>query len=209
MDASEGWKISRHVEGIRIPDYSSCEDSKRVIGVIRKLHQHNLAVDWEFLPWEEACKIEEILRTEKGGIADREFDQLKNNIEKCYRKTEGDGVDKCFCHCDTYAPNWMFTDRGDTILIDWEYAGNADPGCDIGMYISNARWDIPEAEAFIKEYCGNDYNDSLRFHYLAYTALVSYYWYVWYLYREACGAVMGEALYGARTMAQKYSNYLV
>lgn len=209
MDENEGWKISYFVEGIRIPSYDSFEDSKRTLAVLRSLHDKKLSVDWEFLPWDEACKIEDILRNEKGGIADQEFDQLKEAVKKCYRKCDGDGVELRFCHCDTYAPNWMMTDDGKTILIDWEYAGNADPGCDLGAYIMDAMWEVPETEKYIAEYCGAEYNDTLNFHYLAYTAIISYYWYVWALYREACGAVMGESLYNWHLMAKKYSNYLV
>lgn len=210
MNDDEGWKISYYVEGVRIPSYDSFDDSKRILSVLRNLHEQKLSVEWEFQPWEEACKIEEILRTEKGGIADKEFDFLKTTVEKCYLKCQNDGISKRFCHCDTYAPNWMLTDTpSKTILIDWEYAGNADPGCDIGTYIMDSMWDIPEAERFIKEYCGEHYNEVTRFHYLAYTAILSYYWYVWALYREACGAVMGESLYNWHVMAKKYSKYLV
>ena len=103
----------------------------------------------------------------------------------------------------------MLTEQGDTILIDWEYAGNADPGCDLGSYIMDSLWEIDQAERFIREYCGKSYTDRLRFHYLAYTALVAYHWYVWALYREACGAVMGESLYNWRVMAKRYSSYLI
>ena len=208
MDEDEGWKISHYVEGIRTPSYDSFEDSKRILTVLRKLHQQKLSVDWAFLPWEEACKIEEILRREKGGIADRDFEKLKEAVGKCYRACEGDGVEIRFCHCDTYGPNWMLTEKGDTILIDWEYAGNADPGCDVGGYIMDAMWQVPEAERFIAEYCGEDCSEKLLFHYLAYTAIISYYWYVWALYREACGAVMGESLYNWHVMARRYSKYL-
>jgi len=176
--------------------------------VLRSLHERNLKVEWSFLPWEEALSIELILRSEKGGIADIEFDALKENVSKCYDRCKDDGITMRFCHCDTYAPNWMLTDD-ETILIDWEYAGNADPGCDIGTYIMDSMWDIAQAEAFIKEYCGSNLNDILMFHYLSYTAIVSYYWYVWALYREACGATMGESLYNWRVMAKRYSNYLI
>ncbi len=208
MDAEKGWKISYFVEGIRTPDYSSFEDSKRVLSVLRKLHERNLLVDWSFRPWEEACKIEQILLTEKGGIADQEFHQLKEMVEKCYRNCEGDGITMRFCHCDTYAPNWMLTEK-DTVLIDWEYAGNADPGCDIGTYIMDSMWETEEAELFIREYCGKNMTEQQLFHYLAYTAVLSYYWFVWALYREACGAVMGESLYNWHLMAERYSRYLV
>ena len=209
MDAEAGWKISHFVDGIRVPDYASFDDSKRVLAVMRELHGRKLSVDWEFLPWDEAAKIEEILRTEKGGIADKGFDELKANVGKCYERTVGDGVEMCFCHCDTYAPNWMLTDRGDTILIDWEYAGNADPGCDVGTYIMDSMWEVEDAERFIREYCQDSFDETLLFHHLAYTAILSYYWYVWALYREACGAVMGESLYNWHVMAKRYSKYLV
>ncbi len=208
MDDDEGWKISSYVEGIRKPDYGSFEDSKRVIAVLRNLHQQNLSVDWQFLPWEGACKIEAILRTEKGGIEDSSFDELKAAVKACYEATVGDGVEMRFCHCDTYAPNWMLTDD-QTILIDWEYAGNADPGCDLGTYIMDSMWQVETAERFIKEYCGDRWNEKLNFHYLSYVAILSYYWYVWALYREACGAVMSESLYNWRVMAKRYAYYLV
>ncbi|MBQ0026113.1 MAG: phosphotransferase [Lachnospiraceae bacterium] len=208
MDHEQGWKISSFVEGVRTPDYDNFEDSKRVLYVLRSLHDKNLNVDWSFFPWEEACKIEVILRSDKGGIADSHFEKLKENVEKCYKRCNGDGIKMRFCHCDTYAPNWMLTEK-ETILIDWEYAGNADPGCDVGSYIMDAMWDIDEAEKFIKEYCGKDMTGTQLFHYLAYTAIVSFYWYVWALYREACGAVMGESLYNWHVMAERYSAYLV
>lgn len=208
MDAEQGWKISSFVENIRTPDYSSFEDSGRVLKVMRELHDRNLSVDWSFLPWKEACKIEDILRSEKGGIADQEFELLRSDVEKCFLKCDGDGITMRFCHCDTYAPNWMLTDN-QTILIDWEYAGNADPGCDIGTYIMDSMWEVTEAERFIREYCGEGMTETQLFHYLAYTAILSYYWYVWALYREACGAVMGVSLYNWHVMAKRYSKYLV
>lgn len=208
MDEKIGWKLSSFIEGIRVPLYGSFEDSKRVLDVLRKLHERKLSVDWSFLPWEEAGRIEVMLRSSKDGIADIKFDKLKEWVGKCYKKCQGDGVEMCFCHCDTYAPNWMLTDT-DTVLIDWEYAGNADPGCDIGTYIMDSMWEVEEAKKFIKEYCGDDVTETQMFHYLAYTAILSYYWYVWALYREACGAVMGESLYNWHVMAKRYSEYLV
>lgn len=206
MDEEQGWKISAFVENIRIPDYNSFEDSKRVLSVLRNLHEKNLSVDWGFRPWEDACDIEKLLR-EKGEIAVRDFDELKEKVKKCYAAVQGDGVTMRFCHCDTYAPNWMLTED-QTILIDWEYAGNADPGCDISCYIMDAMWEVDVATEFVKEYCRESYNETLQFHYLAYVAIVSYYWFVWALYREASGGEMGESLHNWYVMAKRYSDYL-
>ena len=66
--------------------------------------------------------------------------------------TLADGVEKCFCHGDTYKPNWMIRPDGSVILIDWEYSGYSDPGIDVGYYVVDAMYDFDKAERFIKEY---------------------------------------------------------
>lgn len=206
MDGDEGWKISKYIEGGRYPDYRDREDTKRVIQVMRRLHDKKYRVDWEFLPWEEACRFEKLLRA-GDGIFVTDFEDLKAGVERCYRDTLDDEIEKRFCHCDTYASNWILTED-ETILIDWEYAGNADPGCDVGCYIMDAMYEVDEAIRFIKEYCGEFYNDKLIFHYLAYVAVISYHWFMWALYREACGTVMGDSLHNWYVMAKRYSGYL-
>ena len=209
MDGEQGWKISRFVEGVRIPRYDSREDSLRVIGQLQRLHRSALRVDWDFRPWEESLRLEELLRSEKGGVPDAAFPALKAAVGRCAELCRGDGVEPCFCHCDTYSPNWMLTDRGDTLLIDWEYAGFADPGCDVGSYVSDTAWEPEEAEWFIRSYCAEDYSPTLRTHHLAYSAIMGYYWYVWGLYRESCGAVIGESLRTWRASAERFSEYLL
>ena len=47
------------------------------------------------------------------------------------------------------------------------------------------------------------------YHFWAYTAIIAYYWYVWALYRESCGAVMGDALINWRDMAEKYADHIL
>ena len=46
-----------------------------------------------------------------------------------------------------------------------------------------------------------------EFHYTAYIAIIAYYWFVWAMYRESCGANMGEALTNWHHMAVKYADY--
>ena len=216
MDAEKGWKISSFVDGARIPSYENAEDSKRVAEALRSLHSKGLSSGWEFDPWKEACRLEELLRSGKSGIADSELSKLKAAVGKCLEKCSGDGARKCFCHCDTYAGNWLLTDgpQAKTVLIDWEYAADADPGCDVGSYIMDSGWSVEEALRFTDMYYGEDPDykdrrDVLRFHCLAYTAAVSYCWYLWGLHRESCGAVMGESLYNWRVMAKRFSSYLI
>ena len=207
MDTREGWKISRFVPAFREPDYASAEDSGKVIAVMRQLHTSGVRVDYGLRPWEDACVIEVLLKSKDPGCF-APVEPLKARIRELYGKTVGDGVQKCFCHGDTYKHNWMFEPDGRVILIDWEYAGYSDPGIDVGYYIVDAMYDLEAAKAFIQAYLGAEWTPALEFHYLSYTAIIAYYWFVWAMYRESCGANMGESLDNWSRMAEYYSTKL-
>ncbi len=207
MDEEEGWKVSFFVEGIRTPEYDDFNDSKRVLQVLRNLHEKELHVDWKFLPYEDALDIERQI-LEKTQITIPDYYEIKERVTALYKKVKNDGVTMRFCHCDTYKPNWMIT-NSQTILIDWEYSGEADPGCDLAAYIMDAMYSVDDAKKFIAEYLGDGVTDELIFHYLAYVAIVSYYWFVWAIYREACGAVLGDSLHNWYVMARDYSEFLI
>lgn len=207
-DVNEGWKISRFISKFREPNYESFEDSKKVLSVLRKLHASEVKVDYGMKPWEDSLDIENLL-IRKDPNCFKPYEGLRDKIGRLYKMTEGDGIRKCFCHGDTYQSNWMLKPDGDVILIDWEYSGCSDPGIDVGYYIVDAMYDFDKAEEFIKEYLQENYNETTRFHFMAYTAIIAYYWFVWAMYRESCGAVMGEALTNWRSMAIKYADYLL
>lgn len=208
MDVAEGWKISSFVTDFREPSYADFEDSEKIIRVLRRLHSLPETMDYGLRPFEDAEAMERLLQ-QKNPACLRELAALKQKIAALYARTQGDGVRKCFCHGDTYKPNWMLLPDGNVILIDWEYAGYADPGIDVGYYIVDAMYSSAEAERFIAAYLGDTMTEQLRFHYLAYCALIAYYWYVWAMYREACGAVMGEALTNWHAMAVRFADYVL
>ena len=206
MDVNEGWKISRFVHSFREPDYSDFEDSKKVLALLRKLHALPVQVDYGMKPWEDALKMEQLLK-EKDPACFAPYEALKGKIQRLYEKTLGDGIEKCFCHGDTYKPNWMIEPDGNVLLIDWEYSGYADPGIDVGYYIVDAMYDFSEARRFIREYLQETWSEPGEWHYMAYTAIIAYYWFVWAMYRESCGANMGEALTAWHDMAEKYADF--
>ena len=208
MDVAEGWKISEYISEFREPDYISFEDSRKILAVLRKLHSLPIKVDYGMRPWEDALAMERLLK-EKDIHCFDEHEALKEKIGRLYRMTEGDGIEKCFCHGDTYKPNWMIRPDGDVILIDWEYSGYSDPGIDVGYYIVDAMYDFEDAERFIREYLGDDWTDRKVFHFMVYTAVIAYYWFVWSLYRESCGAAIGEAKDNWHDIAVRYADHLL
>ena len=208
MDVIEGWKISKYISEFREPDYTDFEDSKKIIVVLRKLHATPVVVNYGMKPWEDALAIERLL-TEKDTKCFDKYKNLKERIGCLYNMTVGDGIEKCFCHGDTYRPNWMIKPDGEVILIDWEYSGYSDPGIDVGYYIVDAMYDFGDARRFIREYLGNDWTEQKEFHYMVYTAVIAYYWFVWAVYRQSCGANIGESLLNWLKIAIKYSDYLL
>ena len=208
MDVNEGWKISKFIPSFREPDYDNFEDSKKIIKVLQKLHGSDVTADYGMRPWDDAVAMEKLI-TEKDTHAFEQYEDLKKKIEVLYKQTLGDGVKKCFCHGDTYKHNWMIEPDGHVILIDWEYSGYSDPGIDVGYYIVDAMYDFDTAEKFIKTYLNKNYSETTDFHFMAYVAIIAYYWFVWALYRESCGANMGESLDNWRVMAERYSDYLL
>ena len=204
MDIDQGWKISRYVPEFREPDYGSAADGGKVAEVLRRLHASSVKVDYGLRPWEDALAIEALLKASDPRCFEP-YEALKKRIGQMYEDTLDDGVQKCFCHGDTYKHNWMFEPDGNVILIDWEYSGWSDPGIDVGYYIVDAMYDAATARAFIREYLQDDWNERLEAHYLSYTAIIAYYWFVWALYREMCGADMGESLGNWLQMARVYS----
>ncbi|OXC48997.1 hypothetical protein AYP97_04085 [Lactobacillus crispatus] len=208
MDSVEGWKISRYIPKFREPRYDNFEDSKKIIPVMRKLHQANIKVNYGMKPWEDSLAIEKLIETRKPGIL-KKYELLKKQIHTLYEKTRSDGIKKCFCHGDTYCHNWMIEPNNHVLLIDWEYAGYSDPGIDVGYYIVDAKYNFDDALRFIREYLGKGKDKQGECHYLAYTAIIAYYWFIWAIYRELCGANMGEERNNWKKMAEKYSNYVI
>ena len=208
LDVNEGWKISQFIADFREPDYNSFNDSKLIIKTLRKLHNLPITVDYGLDPIKDSIEIEKLLK-QKDPNCFKPYQQLKENILKLYSLTENDGIEKCFCHGDTYQPNWMILPDNSVILIDWEYSGVSDPGIDIGYYIADGQYNFQQAEQFIKEYLQQDYNPTTRLHYLCYISIIAYYWFVWALYRESCGASMPDALQCWLNEAIIYSDYVL
>ena len=97
--------------------------------------------------------------------------------------------------CDSYNPNFLIDKQGKMYLIDWEYAGMADPGCDIGTFIACSDYTPEEAEQVIARYLGHAPTGAELRHYIGYVAMASYFWFLWGLYQEACAKHVGEYLY--------------
>lgn len=203
-DASEGWKISRYVEGARELDYSDMGQVEAALKMARALHTSGKASPWSFDFHAEGSRIAGLLRS-MGYPLPREFGPLERRIGALAGKMAPEAGEPALCHNDLYGPNFLVTDDR-MRLIDWEYAAMGDPACDIGNFVAQGSgYSVEKTIEILPLYYGRPATESERRHCLGAVALVGWYWYVWAMYKEAMGNPVGEWLYVWYRAAKEYA----
>ena len=90
--------------------------------------------------------------------------------------------------------NFLIGEDGEMTLIDWEYSGQGDTAQDLGSFIACSDMSLEEALKAINMYLGHEATKEEQRHYLAYTAIASYCWYLWAIYQEANSVDTGDFL---------------
>lgn len=193
MHPTEGWKISYYVENARVLDYHNEKEMAQAMSLMSDLHKANVQSKFAYRLWDQATDfLHKIQRLHKDDTSD--FYKLHDKIEKLYKYAQKDEWPECLNHCDTLAANFLIGEDGEMTLIDWEYSGQGDTAQDLGSFIACSDLSYEEALSAINKYVGHEpTNEELR-HYLAYTAIASYCWYLWAIYQEANAVDTGEFL---------------
>lgn len=190
----EGWKISYFVHNARNCDFENNET--QLIRGMEMLHQlHAVKVPETanvkiFDDVAEAKKLMEIASATKGHLA-REFKPLIDKIDLLYPAIKKDavrlGYDLVLCHNDTYEPNYLYDDKGDMFLIDWEYAGLNYAANDIGCILCRYDWTNEQIERYLRYYVGHELTDDERRFYYGFIPISAFYWFGWGLYKGSVG----------------------
>lgn len=192
-DGHEGWKISRFIEGCHTLDYHNWDEVEQALVMARTLHTCGKASPWSFDLYDEMQKILHML-DERSRTTFKDFPELLELAESMHDMVLSDDVEPCLCHNDFYDPNLLV--RGDKMyLIDWEYSGMSDYASDLGTFVCCSDYGIDEAMRVYELYFGRTPTAVEKRHCVAFAALASFYWFVWALYKEACGDPVGEWLY--------------
>ena len=194
MDSHNGWKISHFVNNAKTLDYHNKAQVSNAINMIRILHTSNLSTSFHFDPWKQIDKFLKILAT--SGCANFEgMNEIQHNMNIIRQDVKRDNVSECLCHCDCYNPNFLIAENNEMYLIDWEYSGMADPAVDIGTFIACSDYSTDKAKKIITQYLAHKPAETELRHYLAYVAILSYYWFIWALYQDSVGKPVGEWQY--------------
>lgn len=196
IDEKEGWKISQYIENVKELDYTNMSQVSTALKMMKKLHERRITSPYDFDIWKKTQNF--IRELEKNGKSKYDgFSELYQIMTLVEKNVKNDGISvKCLCHNDCYSPNFLLDEMDNMYLIDWEYSGNDDPASDLGTFICCSHYDYNEAVEIIKMYLQkNEISIQELRHYIGYVALASYYWFVWALYQDSKGNMVGEWLY--------------
>ena len=151
FNPENGYKISRYYKEARNADFSKQEERRACMKLLLKLHQGKKEVNHAFSLREKIQYYEDICLEGGGEIPYQDYGKIKEAMKRMLQFTEGTNPPLCLCHIDAVQDNFIFTKEG-VKMIDWEYAGMADPLLDIAMGAIYSYMDFEEAKQFLKDY---------------------------------------------------------
>lgn len=203
ISGETGFKITEFWDNSRPCDPENESDVKACMELLRSFHDMELKVGHEF---DIFAKLEyyEILRGEKSSYND--YAQVKADVVGLKNILDALPSSRCLCHIDSVSDNFLFTDEG-LKLIDWEYAGMADPCTDIAMFCLYAGYDRGRIDRTIGLYYGGPPDPASKIKIYCYIAAGGLLWSQWCEYKQQFGVQYGEYSMVQYRYARKYAKY--
>lgn len=203
IDAEAGWKISRWVRDCYDFQYGAEEDALRAFELMRRLHAAKQPCPWEF-DIRRNCQHFRELAERNGHRGQFETADLRDAIERLCHFVEADGVEKVLCHNDMCDSN-IVVSPSEVRIIDWEYAGLADPAYDVCSFIVGGEHSRDQVDRLLELYFERPLTAAELRHMYGCIALCSYHWLMWGIYRQSVGHDAGSLLYYWYRYAVEYS----
>lgn len=187
-----GWKVSHFVQNAKNCDFEKYDNQLKI--AMEYLHRlHAVKPDNTVKVFDnvaEGKKLMAIASATKGHL-EREFADIITKVERLYMfvkaHAERLGYGLVLCHNDTYEPNYLYDDKGDVYLIDWEYAGLNYAANDIGCILCRYDWSDEQIERYLKAFVGRKLTEDEHQYYMAFLPISAFYWFCWGLYKGSVG----------------------
>ena len=115
---------------------------------------------------------------------------------------------KVLCHVDFVEVNFLFTKEKD-YLLDWEYAGMADPLIDIAVFVVYGGLQDQEIITLLEAYLQREATDEEVLVTQSYVALMGFLWALWTQYKQSCGDDFGTYGMEQYQYARKYGRIVL
>ena len=175
--------------------------------MIRKFHEHNYLLGNNFDIEEEINKYKKQINKSKYKL-DLEK-ELSEKVYKIIRYVNNLKIKKVLCHIDFIPDNLLINDKYEVKLIDYEYAGDADPMIDIAAFATSAFYNKEWLDKTINIYFDNNAHKQEKIRVYAYMALLGYLWWIWtYAFIDKGNNISYDYLNHMLNNAKYYSNLL-
>ena len=191
FNGETGYKISEYYEQSRTADSTSPQDMAQCMALIRRLHQSGIAVNHSF-DLRERIRFYEQLCLSHGGIPFEDYSQVSQWMRHLLDRIDQMNRPKVLAHIDPNVDNILFLPGGEVKLVDWEYAGMADPLLDIAMCSIYSYYDFDQAAELLKLYLEREPDEQEKNLLVAYMALGGFLWSLWAVYKSSQGQEFGE-----------------
>ena len=194
INPDNGYKLTEYIEDARVCDAHNQADLASSMKLLRKFHDLKLTVAHEFDIFEQLDYYESLWNGRSSVYKD--YNVTKEHVLSLRSYIESANPVKYLTHIDPNPDNILFQkDKCGNefpVLIDWEYAGMADPHIDIAMFAIYAYYDKKQIDNLISLYFPEGCSDKIRIKIYCYVAVCGLLWSNWCEYKESLGIEFGE-----------------
>ena len=132
FNPDNGYKISRFYRGARNADYGNKAELKACMSMLKRLHNSRIELGHEFDFRKELLQYEKDIKEVNSQVPFEDYPAVRMQGEEVLDWLDSLHRPRTIAHVDSVKDNFIFTDEG-LRMIDWEYAGMADPLVDLAM----------------------------------------------------------------------------
>ena len=186
-----GVKITQYESTSRNADAMNIDDVKKCMQVARTLHSSSISVPHRFDFRERIAHYEDLAKAAHG-ILFEDYEDVKTHMMELLAVLDAMELPSSLTHIDLVPDNFLIKEDGSVRLIDWEYAGMADPLIDIAMFAIYAYYDYERLMQLIELYFEREVSKTELLRIFCYMALGGFLWTLWTCYKQALGVSFGD-----------------
>ena len=193
INSINGLKLTKYIDNARTCNSNDLSDLKLCMDFLRKFHNMNLKVNHEFDLFKNIDFYESLWNNKQSDYSD--YLLTKKNVFSLRQYVEKNIINKCLCHIDSVADNFLIykttDDKEKVRLIDFEYAGMQDPHVDIAMFCIYSLYSRSEIDNLIDIYFKNKCPVNIRIKIYCYISICGLLWSNWCEYKKIMGVEFG------------------
>lgn len=207
MNPEFGYKITRFIENSEHFSYDKPEHMEMALDLLRILHNSGLECSHDF-DIEERIMFYYDLCIKNNAILFNDFDDVFSNVKEIIKQLKFLDREKVLCHVDFVEDNFLFT-KDRIYLLDWEYAGMADPLIDIAVFVVYGGLQDEEVVNLLEAYLQRTATKEELLITHSYVALAGFLWALWTQYKQSCGDDFGTYGMEQYQYARKYGRIVL